>query len=488
MKRIHSFCVRLCTPSYLSGTRRANRVVEGQVGWDSLPPLGGGVLVDGSVGPTSPVGTARRVSERGGALIITLWVAFGLVSLALYFGHSMSLELKASENRAAGLAAEQAIEGGARYALYLLSHLDKPGQLPDVQTYLRSEVRVGRASFWFLGRDASQTSSTEPFFGLADEAGKLNLNTATPEMLQALPRMTAEFAAAIKDWRDTDSDVTSNGAEEDAYSRLNPPYKCKNANFETVEELRLVYGATLEILYGEDINRNGVLDVNENDGESSPPIDNKDGKLDPGILDYVTVYSQEPTTNSVGTTRVDVRQAQALQGLVRTNFSGKRLLTAGVQNPLHFYALNKESLTAEEFAQIEDSLRGPRLNGLVNVNTASEAVLACIPGIGTQYASSLVAYRRSHQDQQTSVAWVASVLTDANAVQTAGEWLTGRSYQFTADIAAVGQHSRGYRRMRFILDTMAGTPRILYRQDVSSLGWALGRQVQQNLLITQTTR
>ena len=122
------------------------------------------------------------------------------------------------------------------------------------------------------------------------------------------------------------------------------------------------------------------------------------------------------------------------------------------------------------------------------MNTASEAVLACIPGIGTQYASSLVAYRRSHQDQQTSVAWVASVLTDANAVQTAGEWLTGRSYQFTADIAAVGQHSRGYRRMRFILDTMAGTPRILYRQDVSSLGWALGRQVQQNLLITQTTR
>ena len=35
-------------------------------------------------------------SQSGSALIITLWVAFGLVSLALYFGHSMSLELKVS--------------------------------------------------------------------------------------------------------------------------------------------------------------------------------------------------------------------------------------------------------------------------------------------------------------------------------------------------------------------------------------------------------
>ena len=34
-------------------------------------------------------------------------------------------------------------------------------------------------------------------FKLVDEASKLNLNTATVEMLQLLPRMTPELAAAI---------------------------------------------------------------------------------------------------------------------------------------------------------------------------------------------------------------------------------------------------------------------------------------------------
>jgi hypothetical protein len=32
-------------------------------------------------------------------LIIVLWIAFGLVSLALYFANSMNFELRASDNR-----------------------------------------------------------------------------------------------------------------------------------------------------------------------------------------------------------------------------------------------------------------------------------------------------------------------------------------------------------------------------------------------------
>jgi hypothetical protein len=48
-----------------------------------------------------------------------------------------------------------------------------------------------------------------------------------------------------------------------------------------VDEVRLVYGATLEILYGEDVNRNGILDPNENDGDVTLPLDNADGRIDP---------------------------------------------------------------------------------------------------------------------------------------------------------------------------------------------------------------
>src|SRR5207249_3756045 len=111
-----------------------------------------------------------------------------------------------------------------------------------------------------------------------DESSKLNLNTATLEMLETLPRMTPEFAAAIIDWRDTDENVSQGGAESESYLRLTSPYRCKNTNFESVAELRHVMGADLDMIYGEDANLNGVLDINENDGDISSPSDNRDGR------------------------------------------------------------------------------------------------------------------------------------------------------------------------------------------------------------------
>jgi hypothetical protein len=59
-----------------------------------------------------------------------------------------------------------------------------------------------------------------------------------------------------------------------------------------------------------------------------------------------------------------------------------------------------------------------------------------------------------------------------------GDYITTHSYQFTADIAAVGPFGRGYRRVRFVFDLSEGAPKIIYRQDLTRLGWALGRQTR----------
>jgi hypothetical protein len=134
-------------------------------------------------------------------------------------------------------------------------------------------------------------------------------------------------------------------------------------------------------------------------------------------------------------------------------------------------------MSALEFAQIEDQLRNPRTNGLVNVNTASAAVLASVPGIGWENAPALAANRRSQAKPLTSIAWIRDVLDDQSAIQ-AGPYLAGRGYQFTADIAAVGRFGRGYRRVRFVFDTSQGAPRIIRRQELTPMGWALGRNVR----------
>jgi type II secretory pathway component PulK len=453
---------------------------------------------------------SRRSSSAGSVLIIVLWVAFGLVTVSLYFAQSMNFEMRASENRVASLEAEQAIAGAARYVSNVLALAQTDLTQLDPRSYDHEAVPVGDARFWLIGRSDLPGFQDEPLFGLVDEASKLNLNTATFDMLQLLPGMTPELAAAIVDWRDADSETTPGGAEDEIYQRLNPPYRCKNEPFESVHELRLVYGMNLEILYGEDANLNGVLDANENDGDASFPYDNRDGRLDAGIFEYVTVFTREPNTGPNGEARVNVfgTDLQAMASLLEEHFDAERaneiLMRAGLsggggrgaggapaRSVLEFYM--RSGMAQEEFALIEARLTASTnqfAEGLVNVNTASEAVLACIPGIGFEHAATLVSHRQSQRAslaENPSVAWVAEVLDEANATE-AGPYLTGRGYQFTADIAAVGRHGRGYQRVRFVFDTSEGEPRVVYRQDLTHLGWALGRQTRNDLLLTTNAR
>ena len=430
----------------------------------------------------------RPGGSDGSVLIIVLWIAFGLVSIALYFGHSMVFAYRASDQYQAGVEADLAMEGAARYVGYILTNAASIGQIPETNSYQCAEVPIGNSTFWLIGRGDPEARQTVPTYGLIDEASKLNLNTATAAMLEGLPRMTPELAAAIVDWRDSNEDVATGGAESEFYQRRNPPYSCKNAPFETVEELRLVAGTDLTLLYGEDTNLNGILDTNENDGSVLPPEDNRDGRLDPGILEYVTVYSRESNIRTNGEARINVNAGSpnALRTLLQTALGQQR--AAQVQSRISAGAGRWRSLlevylnsgmTTAEFALVSNDLsvtNTAQVEGLVNVNTAPAAVLACIPGIGPDKAQQVVSARMSKTaDELKSVAWLTQVLDNASAIQ-AGRYVTTHSYQFSADIAVTGHDGKGYRRSLFVFDTSEGASKILYRRDRGRLGWALGAE------------
>jgi DNA uptake protein ComE-like DNA-binding protein len=435
--------------------------------------------------------------SSGSVLIVVLVVCLGLVSLVLVFGHSMLMAYRGTDNELAGRQADQAIEGASRYAQYLLATSGTDGAFPLPTTYQNEAVPVGDAFFWFIGRPGDTDAADQPAFGLVDEASKLNINAATVEMLQLLPGMTPELAAAIIDWRDVNETPTAGGAESETYMLRQPSYGSKNAPFESVEELALVNGADMTILYGEDTNMNGVLDPNEDDGSKTPPDDNSDKKLDPGVLEYLTAYTREPNLNVSGSARINVSTAAAQNQPLRTMLSGtfgqpraaeiqQGLGNSQPKSLLEFFI--RSGMTEDEFDEIADDIsvsNAQYIVGLVNVNTASEAVLACIPGIGPDNAPSLIAARANRATPATNVAWVASVLERQAAFQ-AGPYLTAQSWQVTADIAAVGRHGRGYRRTRFVIDKTGDTPKVVYRRNLAPLGWALGDQVRQTLAAKET--
>ena len=93
------------------------------------------------------------------------------------------------------------------------------------------------------------------------------------------------------------------GAESDYYTSLDPPYEPRNGALKSIDELLQVAGVTADLLYGEDANRNGRLDFNENDGDASAPFDNSDGILQPGWAAFLTVTARELNQRADGTER-----------------------------------------------------------------------------------------------------------------------------------------------------------------------------------------
>ena len=136
-------------------------------------------------------------------------------------------------------------------------------------------------------------------YGAADESAKLNINAmilqdqtgqVLYDALMKLPNMTEEIADAIVDWVDVDDVPRTAGAESGEYSTYRP----KNGPINTLDELLLVRGVTVQLLYGNDLNRNGQADAGEANG----------GEFSRGWSEYLTPYGREPNVDSTGTKRI----------------------------------------------------------------------------------------------------------------------------------------------------------------------------------------
>jgi len=97
---------------------------------------------------------------RGSVLIIVLWIAIGLISITLYFADSMSMELHAADNRASGVAAEQALEGTARYVGWALASFATNGAMPTNILFTCDNIQIGDSRAWIIGRDNTLTTAT----------------------------------------------------------------------------------------------------------------------------------------------------------------------------------------------------------------------------------------------------------------------------------------------------------------------------------------
>ena len=260
-----------------------------------------------------PYATKR---EHGSALLIVLWsmVLLGVAVVSVL--HSSRLDLRVVKNYGDTVQARYLALAGVEKTKALLHremqelYSDRRSHSEDLLDNARElqDVPLGRGIFRVLreGDDGRGIA-----FGASDECAKLAVNAAKAEELQRLPDFPPEVAASIVDWRDSDDRASGDGAEVEYYAQLDPPYRPRNAPFETVRELLMVRGVTPELLLGEDTNANGLLDPEENDGAESDPVDNRDGRLDAGWLANITLDAHASNLGLDGEPRVNVTRATA---------------------------------------------------------------------------------------------------------------------------------------------------------------------------------
>ena len=203
-----------------------------------------------SVAPKAVIRTLR--SNKGIALISVLWVLVLLTTIVAEFAYSMRTEVNITRNfKEATQAYYIAHSGLMRAVVEMLSNtaITKNQENVDEAT----EDGVWRVNVPL----APQRFGTGEFtVHIDNSAGLIDLNTASEKLLSLMvntleigDREKAVIVDSILDWRDSDDFHRLNGAENKYYQSLSDPYACKNADFDSLEELLLVRGMRPELFY-----------------------------------------------------------------------------------------------------------------------------------------------------------------------------------------------------------------------------------------------
>jgi general secretion pathway protein K len=216
-------------------------------------------------------------NDRGIALFMVLWVLILLSVIVGEFCHAMRTEMNVTRNyKEQSQAYYIALAGFNRAVVELVKQDGAAGKtvvrddgIASVfqsvlkKTVLREEPSGEEAdietSQWRINVDIPPEKFGAGDFQvrIGNESGKIDINQASEPMLKMLldvfdldEKEKSIIADSILDWRDENDLHRLNGAEDDYYRSLKRPYECKDADFDTVEELLLVRGVTEDLFHG----------------------------------------------------------------------------------------------------------------------------------------------------------------------------------------------------------------------------------------------
>ena len=198
-------------------------------------------------------------NQKGIALIIVILMLSMIVALTVQFNRTSRSDVYDSANLSDGIRLRYVAKSGFNAAQALM--LAKKENFDALtQDWAKTEELSAQSGSYF--------SSGAFRVVIDDESGKISVNklltgtAVNPVIREMLVRLLSmpEFRLdteriqtiidSLKDWIDTDNEVTGSGAENDYYKSLVKPYAAKNGPLDAMEELLMVKGMSRDLYYG----------------------------------------------------------------------------------------------------------------------------------------------------------------------------------------------------------------------------------------------
>jgi DNA uptake protein ComE-like DNA-binding protein len=493
--------------------------------------------------------------RRRGVVLVLVLIVVAVLSLAAYAFSDVML----AENEMTHIVGKQiqayslAASGVASVRAFLMRdaalQAEAGGIYDNAATFQAVSVAseeggeaVGMFSVLAPALDA-EGNATGARFGLEDESARVNLNvlvkleeqalslgqdTLIRDLLLALPGMTAETADAILDWIDEDDTPREFGAEADYYAGLSPPYAPKNSLLETVEELLLVRGVTPQLLFGADVNRNGMIDQNEMD-QALQGADSE--SVSRGWASLLTLHSKEKNFNSAGEQRINLNMDElqqlndALSLVLSTEqamfiiayrlagpYEGEEegeayssgeldlgqepkteikqvLDLVGARVEIQFQGQEEATILKSPFGDdvtsmatymttlmdVVTAVDAPSIPGRININQAPREIMTGIPGMTEELLEQIISMRTPEPEledpsRQHETWLLAEGLVTLDEMRTLLPFVCAGGDVYRTQVVGFYDDGQASSRLEVLLDATEQPPRLLLWRDISHLG------------------
>ena len=212
---------------------------------------------------TRTVPTHRR--DEGVALVLALLFVVLLTVIVVEFTYEMQVDATLIDQHTSNTVGYMAAKSSIALSMSVLAaDLLFGEEEAEVQS---SEVYDSLDEPWADSSPVVSLNDAMMAVQIDDEYGKINLNALLFEegegevefepLVEALTvlfemrEMEVLPIDVILDWLDSDDETRPEGAESDYYENLETPFVCKNGPMDSIEELLLLPGITIEDYFGD---------------------------------------------------------------------------------------------------------------------------------------------------------------------------------------------------------------------------------------------